>query len=83
MLYEKQNVKDRFEICIDVSIYIFWGVLEVFVKAIVENQMIFPQMVMYPHLLQGPIAVCASVGYILGGLHTTPSSRLEFNPSKI
>lgn len=63
-------------------VYIFWGVLEVFVKAIVENQ-IFPQMVMYPHLLQGPRAVCASVGYILGGLHTTPSSRLEFNPSKI
>lgn len=58
--------RDLRYIYIDVSIDIFLGVLEVFDKAIVENQMIYPQMVMYPHLLQGPIAACASVGTLFG-----------------
>lgn len=62
LLYEKQNVKDRVEIYIDLSIYIFEGVFEVFVKAIVENQMTCPQMVMYPYLLRGLTSVCVCGG---------------------
>lgn len=91
-LYEKQNVKDRVEIYIDLSIYIFEGVFEVFVKAIVENQMTYPQMIMYPHLSQRPhICVCVCVyewGSFLGGSiplqwlsEVQPLKNLSLSPS--
>lgn len=58
-------LKDRVEIYIyththntHIHTYIFVGFFEVFVKAVIENQMACPQMVMYLHLLRGPMPLC-------------------------
>ena len=68
LFHEKQNVKDKVNLYIYLSVFFLGGAGGSFVKAVVENQMTTPQMVMYPHLLRGPVPMCVCQwGTLLGG----------------